>query len=84
MDCMREDISVSKRNLAECEARVSSFDWLERGSETGEARRALNLSKFAFGLNFNPDDDDFDVGDLRVLVNTSRQVQRHMKNIFRR
>jgi hypothetical protein len=26
MDCMREDISVSKGNLAECEARVSSFD----------------------------------------------------------
>ncbi len=32
MDCMREDIFVSKGNLVECEARVSSFDWLERGS----------------------------------------------------
>jgi hypothetical protein len=32
MDCMREDISVSKGNLAECEARVSSFERLERGS----------------------------------------------------
>jgi hypothetical protein len=26
MDCMGADISVSKRNLTECEARVSSFD----------------------------------------------------------
>jgi len=26
MDCVREDISVSEGNLAECEARVASFD----------------------------------------------------------
>ena len=44
MDCMREDISVSKGNLAECEARVSSFDWLERGSEPSEGGASLNLS----------------------------------------
>jgi hypothetical protein len=60
MDCMREDISVSKRNLAECEARVSSFDYLERGSETREGGASLNLSiychilrKFSDGLKFN-------------------------------
>jgi hypothetical protein len=40
---MREDISVSKGNLAECEARVSSFDPLERGSESRESGASLSL-----------------------------------------
>jgi hypothetical protein len=41
---MREDISVSKRNLAECEARVSSFEQLERRSEPREGGVSLSLS----------------------------------------
>ena len=32
------------------------------------------------GLKFNPDDDDFDVGNLRVLLNTSGQAERQRRN----
>ena len=42
------------------------------------------MVNLGLGLKFNPDDYEFDVGNLRVLLNTSRQAERQRRNEVRR